>query len=91
MGLLPSGTPVGRTNHYMSSLKAGSIVKVYRFEVARCLSMYKIIDHPFFIRFISLTIIDEVIMDVVGQIRSVQGSDLSKKTSRVVIRLLIDP
>uniref|UniRef100_A0A0D3AP17 DUF223 domain-containing protein n=1 Tax=Brassica oleracea var. oleracea TaxID=109376 RepID=A0A0D3AP17_BRAOL len=52
-------TPVGRTNHYMSSLKAGSIVKVYRFEVARCLSMYKIIDHPFLIRFISLTIIDE--------------------------------
>ncbi|KAF3539461.1 hypothetical protein F2Q69_00021845 [Brassica cretica] len=54
-------TPVGRANHYMSSLKAGSIVKVDRFEVSRCLSMYKITDHPFFIRFISLTIIDEVI------------------------------
>ncbi|KAL0826546.1 hypothetical protein Bca101_050223 [Brassica carinata] len=45
----------------MSSLKVGSIVKVGRFEVSRCLSMYKITDHPFFIRFISLTIIDEVI------------------------------
>ncbi|KAF3533826.1 hypothetical protein DY000_02041262 [Brassica cretica] len=45
----------------MSSLKAGSIVKVDRFEVARCSSMYKIIDHPFLIRFISPTIIDEVI------------------------------
>uniref|UniRef100_A0A0D3EDI5 Uncharacterized protein n=1 Tax=Brassica oleracea var. oleracea TaxID=109376 RepID=A0A0D3EDI5_BRAOL len=28
--------------------------------------------------------------DVVGQIRSVQGSDLTKETTRVVIRLLID-
>ena len=51
----------GRANHYMPSLKAGSIVKVDRFEVARCSSMYKIIDHSFLIRFISLTIIDEVI------------------------------
>ncbi|KAF3606383.1 hypothetical protein DY000_02045834 [Brassica cretica] len=54
-------TPVGRANHYMPSLKAGSIVKVDRFEVSRCSSMYKITDHPFLIRFISLTIIDEVI------------------------------
>ncbi|CAN6908226.1 unnamed protein product, partial [Brassica oleracea] len=29
-------TPVGRANHYMPSLKAYSIVKVDRFEVARC-------------------------------------------------------
>uniref|UniRef100_A0A0D3CVN9 DUF223 domain-containing protein n=1 Tax=Brassica oleracea var. oleracea TaxID=109376 RepID=A0A0D3CVN9_BRAOL len=56
-------TPVGRANHYMSSLKACSIVKVDRFEVARCSSMYKITDHPFLICFISLTIIDEVITD----------------------------
>ncbi|KAF2551328.1 hypothetical protein F2Q70_00017309 [Brassica cretica] len=53
--------PAGRANHYMSSLKAGSIVKVDRFEVGRCSSMYKITDHPFLIRFISPTIIDEVI------------------------------
>ncbi|WZZ30792.1 hypothetical protein YC2023_014193 [Brassica napus] len=53
--------PVGRANHYMSSLKVGSIVKVDRFEVARCSSMYKIIDLLFLIRFISPTIIDEVI------------------------------
>ncbi|WZZ60934.1 hypothetical protein YC2023_061041 [Brassica napus] len=101
-------TPAGRANHYMPSLKEDSIVKVDRFEVAMCSSMYKITDHPFLIRFISLTIIDEVITgapeinlqcgwanpklaDVVGQIRSVQGSDLSKETSRVVIRLFIDP
>ncbi|KAF3567611.1 hypothetical protein DY000_02013879 [Brassica cretica] len=51
----------GRANHYMPSLKANSIVKVDRFEVARCSSMYKIIDHSFLIRFISPTIIDEVI------------------------------
>ncbi|KAG5378623.1 hypothetical protein IGI04_026465 [Brassica rapa subsp. trilocularis] len=43
----------GRAKNYMLSLKAGSIVKVDRFEVARCSSMYKIIDHPFVIRFIS--------------------------------------
>ncbi|KAF3521454.1 hypothetical protein F2Q69_00049866 [Brassica cretica] len=54
-------TPVGCANYYMPSLKAGSIVKVDRFEVARCSNMYKITDHPFLIRFISLTIIDEVI------------------------------
>ncbi|WZZ79234.1 hypothetical protein YC2023_099806 [Brassica napus] len=77
--------------------------KVPSFEVARCSSMYKITDHPFLIRFISLTIIDEVItvpleinlqsrLDyVVRQIRSIQGSDLTKETTRVVIRLLIDP
>ncbi|KAL0825876.1 hypothetical protein Bca101_049553 [Brassica carinata] len=53
--------PTERANHYMSSLKAGSIVKIDRFEVARCSSMYKITDHPFLIRFISPTIIDEVI------------------------------
>ncbi|KAG5393603.1 hypothetical protein IGI04_023566, partial [Brassica rapa subsp. trilocularis] len=38
-----------------------SIVKGDRFQVARCSSMYKITDHPFLIRFTSLTIIDEVI------------------------------
>ncbi|WZY73041.1 hypothetical protein YC2023_005281 [Brassica napus] len=53
--------PAGRANHYMTSLKAGSIVEVDRFEVARCSSMYKIIDHPFLIHFISPTIIYEVI------------------------------
>ncbi|KAL0652939.1 hypothetical protein Bca4012_095630 [Brassica carinata] len=96
-------TPIGRANHYMPSLKADSIVKVDRFEVAMCSNMYKITDHPFLIRFISLTIIDEVIMSapeinlrsrldyLVGQIRSVQGSDLTKETTRVIIRLLIDP
>ncbi|KAG5376506.1 hypothetical protein IGI04_041102 [Brassica rapa subsp. trilocularis] len=82
--------PAGRAKHYMSSLKAGSIVKVDRFEVARCLSMYKITDHPFLICFISPTIIDEVITDVVEKIRSLQGSDLTKEITRVVIRLLID-
>uniref|UniRef100_A0A0D3DVZ3 Uncharacterized protein n=1 Tax=Brassica oleracea var. oleracea TaxID=109376 RepID=A0A0D3DVZ3_BRAOL len=76
-------------------------------KVARCSSMYKITDHPFLIRFISLTIIDEVITGAaeinlqsrldcstiskcVGQIRYVQGSDLTKETTRVVICLLID-
>ncbi|KAF2586786.1 hypothetical protein F2Q70_00035851 [Brassica cretica] len=53
--------PAGRANHSMPSLKAGSSVKVDCFEVARCPSMYKITDHPFLIRFISPTIIDEVI------------------------------
>uniref|UniRef100_A0A0D3D7X8 Replication protein A 70 kDa DNA-binding subunit B/D first OB fold domain-containing protein n=1 Tax=Brassica oleracea var. oleracea TaxID=109376 RepID=A0A0D3D7X8_BRAOL len=54
-------TPVRRVNHYIPSLKEGSIVKVDHFEVARCSSMYTITDHSFLICFISLTIIDEVI------------------------------
>ncbi|KAF3523531.1 hypothetical protein F2Q69_00048119 [Brassica cretica] len=54
-------TPIRRANHYMPSLKVDSIVKVDRFEDAMCSSMHKITDHPFLIRFISLTIIDEVI------------------------------
>uniref|UniRef100_A0A0D3EAQ9 Replication protein A 70 kDa DNA-binding subunit B/D first OB fold domain-containing protein n=1 Tax=Brassica oleracea var. oleracea TaxID=109376 RepID=A0A0D3EAQ9_BRAOL len=53
--------PARRANHYKPSLKAGSIVKVDHFEVVRCSSMYKITDHPFHIRFIPPTIIDEVI------------------------------
>ncbi|KAF2561304.1 hypothetical protein F2Q70_00017908 [Brassica cretica] len=87
----------------MPSLKVGSIVKVDRFEVSKCSSMYKITDHPFLIRFITLTIIEEVFTGapeinlqsrldyVVAQICSVQGSDLTKETTRVVIRPFIDP
>ncbi|KAF3494971.1 hypothetical protein DY000_02051775 [Brassica cretica] len=66
-------TPVGRANRYMPSLKAGSIVKVGRFEVSRCSSMYKITDHPFLIRFISLAIIDEVITGAPEIITGVQA------------------
>ncbi|KAH0878964.1 LOW QUALITY PROTEIN: hypothetical protein HID58_066358, partial [Brassica napus] len=39
---------------------------------------------------ITVLFLDEKV-NVVGQIRSVQGSDLTKETTRVVIRLLIDP
>ncbi|KAF3598558.1 hypothetical protein F2Q69_00036002 [Brassica cretica] len=39
----------------------GITVLFFDEKVSRCSSMYKIIDHPFLIRFISLTIIDEVI------------------------------
>ncbi|KAH0894084.1 hypothetical protein HID58_056513 [Brassica napus] len=39
---------------------------------------------------ITVLFLDEKV-NVVGQIRSVQGSDLTKDTTRVVIRLLIDP
>ncbi|KAF3498382.1 hypothetical protein DY000_02053582 [Brassica cretica] len=53
----------GRANHYMPSLKAGSIVKVDHFEVSRYSNMYKITDHSFLIHFIPPTIIDEVITD----------------------------
>nr|VDD29788.1 unnamed protein product [Brassica oleracea] len=55
--------PAGRANHYMSSLKVGSVVKIDRFEVVRCSSMYKITDHLFLICFISPTINDEIITD----------------------------
>uniref|UniRef100_M4DM31 DUF223 domain-containing protein n=1 Tax=Brassica campestris TaxID=3711 RepID=M4DM31_BRACM len=84
-----------RANHYMLSLKFGSIEKVVHLELLRCSSMYKINDHSFLIRFIPPTIIDEVITGALEinlrQIRSVQGSGLTKETTRVVIRLLIDP
>uniref|UniRef100_A0A0D3BKP4 DUF223 domain-containing protein n=1 Tax=Brassica oleracea var. oleracea TaxID=109376 RepID=A0A0D3BKP4_BRAOL len=73
-------TPVGRANHYMPSLKAYSIVKVDRFEVARCSSMYKTTDHPFLIRFISLSIIDEVITGApkINLQSRLDGSTISK-------------
>ncbi|KAF3493642.1 hypothetical protein DY000_02055740 [Brassica cretica] len=73
-------TPVGRANHYMPSLKADSIVKVDRFEVARQFDNLQVIANT-----------NLQLLDVVGQICSVQGSDLTKETTRVVIRLLIDP
>ncbi|KAH0863183.1 hypothetical protein HID58_080394, partial [Brassica napus] len=43
-------------------------------------------------KFVGITVLflDEKV-NVVRQIRSVQGSDLTKETTRVVIRLLIDP
>nr|VDD21031.1 unnamed protein product [Brassica oleracea] len=71
--------PAGRANHYMPSLKAGSIVKVDRFEVARLFDSFQVIANT-----------NLELSDVVGQIRSVQGFDLTKETTRVVIRLLID-
>ncbi|KAH0877066.1 hypothetical protein HID58_064460, partial [Brassica napus] len=42
--------------------------------------------------FVGITVLflDEKV-NMVGQIHSVQGSDLTKETTRVVIRLLIDP
>nr|VDD52719.1 unnamed protein product [Brassica oleracea] len=72
--------PAGRANHYMPSLKAGSIVKVDRFKVARLFDNFQVIANT-----------NLELPDVVGQIQYVQGSDLSKETTRVVIRLLIDP
>ncbi|KAF8117601.1 hypothetical protein N665_0009s0119 [Sinapis alba] len=56
---------------------------------ARCAHMYKITEHQFMIRFVPATGIY-----VVGEIRSVQGSDLimnTAATTRVVVRLLIEP
>ncbi|KAF3502645.1 hypothetical protein F2Q69_00039813 [Brassica cretica] len=70
----------GRANHYMPSLKVGSIVKVDRFEVARLFDNFQVIANT-----------NLEFPDVVGEIRSVQGSDLIKETTRVVIHLLIDP
>uniref|UniRef100_A0A0D3CIG9 DUF223 domain-containing protein n=1 Tax=Brassica oleracea var. oleracea TaxID=109376 RepID=A0A0D3CIG9_BRAOL len=72
--------PAGRANHYMSSLKAGSILKDDRFEVARLFDNFQVIANT-----------NLEYSDVVGQICSVQGSGLSKETTQVVICLLIDP
>ncbi|CAH8283331.1 unnamed protein product [Eruca vesicaria subsp. sativa] len=80
--------PANRASHYRPSLKAGSIVRLDRFEVARVAHMYKVKEHQFLIRFLPSTR-----LDVVGEIRSVQGSDLSTEsaTTRFVVRFLIEP
>ncbi|CAN8320575.1 unnamed protein product [Cochlearia groenlandica] len=111
-----------RASNYRPYLKAGSIFRVSRFEVARCANTYKLTDHPYLIRFIPQSTIEEVMFDcpqinaekfmicafeslkglantnlerpdVVGQIQSVQGSDLTQPgvCSRVVVRFLIEP
>lgn len=50
----------GHANHYRSSVVAGSIVKVDRFQFARCSHMYKITEHQYVIRFIPSTTVEEV-------------------------------
>ncbi|CAN8288992.1 unnamed protein product [Cochlearia groenlandica] len=52
-----------RSNHYRPYLKAGSIVRVSHFEVARCANTYKLTDHPFLFRFIPRKTIEEVMVD----------------------------
>ncbi|KAF2570036.1 hypothetical protein F2Q70_00003329 [Brassica cretica] len=72
--------PAGRANHYRPSLKACSIVKVDRFEVARLFDNLQVIANT-----------NVELPDVVGKIRSVQGSDLTIETTRLAICLLIEP
>ncbi|CAN6889120.1 hypothetical protein Bca4012_072160 [Brassica carinata] len=55
--------PANRASHDRPDLKSGSIVKVDRFEVARCASTYKITEHQFVIRFTPSTRICEVLTD----------------------------
>ncbi|KAF3519746.1 hypothetical protein DY000_02061445 [Brassica cretica] len=55
--------PANRASHYRPDLKSGSILKVDRFEVARCAHMYKITEHQFVICFIPSTRICEVLTD----------------------------
>ncbi|CAF1708274.1 unnamed protein product [Brassica napus] len=108
--------PANRASQFRSYLKAGSIVRLDGFEVARVPHMYKITEHQFVIRFIPSTRIVEVLADapvirsdkflvrllantnlelpdVVGEIRSVQGSDLQNDaaTTRIVVHLPIEP
>uniref|UniRef100_A0A0D3C1L7 DUF223 domain-containing protein n=1 Tax=Brassica oleracea var. oleracea TaxID=109376 RepID=A0A0D3C1L7_BRAOL len=89
--------PAARSGHYRPGLRSGSIVKVSRFEVARCTNMYKITDNPFVIRKFehlqALANTNLELPDVVGMIRSVQGSDLKDAAvmTRVVVRFVIEP
>ena len=55
--------PAARSGHYRPGLRSGSVVKVSRFEVARCTKMYKITDNPFVIWFLPQTTIDEVLVN----------------------------
>ncbi|CAN8229712.1 unnamed protein product [Cochlearia groenlandica] len=60
-----------RSDQYRPYLKTGSIVRVSRFEVARCARTYKLTDHPFLIRFIPQTIIEDVMVDcpLIGRVK----------------------
>ena len=55
--------PANRANHYRSSLKTGSIVRLDRFDVARVAHTYKITEHQYVIRFIPSTRVVEVQTD----------------------------
>ncbi|CAN8268446.1 unnamed protein product [Cochlearia groenlandica] len=68
-----------RSYQYHPYLKTGSIVRVSRFEVARCAKTYKLTDHPFLIRFIPQTIIEDVMVDcpLIGRVKFI--SAISKR------------
>ncbi|CDY47814.1 BnaC07g17050D [Brassica napus] len=87
-GLANTNTQLPETSLGRSPRKTVSLWES-RFSslMKRCSSMYKITDHPFPILIANTNL---ELSDVVGQIRYVQGSDLSKETTRVVICLLID-
>ncbi|KAF3578595.1 hypothetical protein DY000_02033248 [Brassica cretica] len=74
------------------SLKAGSIVKVDRFESSHVLlrsissHMIRLFDNLHVIANTNLEL-----TDVVEKIHYVHGSDLTKEATKIVIRLLIDP
>ncbi|KAF3488918.1 hypothetical protein F2Q69_00052418 [Brassica cretica] len=53
--------PADRAKLYRPSLQEGNIFKVAHFEVERCPHMYKTTDHPFVIRFITETTLDQLI------------------------------
>ncbi|CDY34255.1 BnaA01g24720D [Brassica napus] len=55
--------PANRASHYRPSLKAGCIVRLERFEVARVAHMYKVTEHQFLIRFLPSTRLGEVHTD----------------------------
>ena len=55
--------PANRASQFRSCLKAGSIVRLDGFEVARVAHMYKITELQFVIRFIPSTRIVEVLAD----------------------------
>ncbi|CAN8289006.1 unnamed protein product [Cochlearia groenlandica] len=89
-----------RSAYYRPFLKEGVVVRISQFEVAKCAKTYKIIDHPFLLRFIPQTTIVEIVENVpaIGLRNSccahtIRCSDLTDDgvTSRVVVRLLIEP
>ncbi|CAH8358076.1 unnamed protein product [Eruca vesicaria subsp. sativa] len=53
--------PAAQASFYRPSLLDGSVVKVSRFEVSRSPTTYKITEHPFVIRFLPQTTIDQVL------------------------------
>ncbi|CAH2078190.1 unnamed protein product, partial [Thlaspi arvense] len=52
--------PAGRADQFRQLLREDAVFNIGRFEVGRCINLYRITDHPFVIRFLPATTIVEM-------------------------------